>query len=122
LLIGTIAQRPVIWNIGAIARPGAVELVREILLASAAIPAAFPPVLMDVEVDGKLFQEMHVDGGAMPRPSFILPPLLRPESISGADRLRASALPMSSGMGALMRNGRLRTAASSRSPAVPSPQ
>jgi hypothetical protein len=43
LLIGTTdldAQRPVIWNIGAIAasgRPGAVELMRKILLASAAI-------------------------------------------------------------------------------------
>jgi hypothetical protein len=79
LLIGTTdldAQRPVIWNIGAIAasgRPGAVELLRKILLASAAIPAAFPPVLIDVEVDGKPYQEMHVDGGAIAQ-TFLYPP------------------------------------------------
>ena len=81
LLIGTTdldAQRPVIWNIGAIAesgRPGAIELVRKILLASAAIPAAFPPVLIDVEVDGKPYQEMHVDGGAIAQ-TFLYPPTL----------------------------------------------
>ena len=81
LLIGTTdldAQRPVIWNISAIAasgRPGAVELVRKILLASAAIPAAFPPVLIDVEVDGKPYQEMHVDGGAITQ-TFLYPPRL----------------------------------------------
>ena len=81
LLIGTTdidAQRPVIWNIGAIAasgRPGSVELLRKILLASAAIPAAFPPVLIDVEVDGKPYQEMHVDGGAIAQ-TFLYPPTL----------------------------------------------
>jgi hypothetical protein len=81
LLIGTTdldAQRPVIWNIGAIAasgRPGAVELLRKILLASAAIPAAFPPVLIDVEVAGKPYQEMHVDGGAIAQ-TFLYPPTL----------------------------------------------
>jgi Patatin-like phospholipase len=81
LLIGTTdldAQRPVIWNIGAIAasgRPGAVGLVRKILLASAAIPGAFPPVLIDVEVDGKPYQEMHVDGGAIAQ-TFLYPPTL----------------------------------------------
>jgi hypothetical protein len=70
LLIGTTnldLGRPVFWNIGAIAasgRPGALELVRRILLASASIPGAFPPVLVDVESDGRAYQEMHVDGGA----------------------------------------------------------
>ena len=54
LLIGTTnldSQRPVIWNIGAIAasgRPGAIELVRKILLASASVPGLFPPVLKAV--------------------------------------------------------------------------
>jgi predicted acylesterase/phospholipase RssA len=81
LFIGTTdldAQRPVIWNIGVIAasrRPGAVDLVRRILLASAAIPAAFPPVLIDVEADGKSYQEMHVDGGAIAQ-TFLYPPSL----------------------------------------------
>jgi len=81
LFIGTTdldAQRPVIWNIGAIAasgRPGAVELVRRILLASAAIPGAFPPVMIDVDVDGVPHQEMHVDGGAIAQ-TFLYPPTL----------------------------------------------
>jgi hypothetical protein len=71
LMIGTTdldAQRPVIWNIGAIAasgRPGALDLVRKILRASAAIPGLFQPVLIDVELDGKKYQELHVDGGAI---------------------------------------------------------
>jgi len=81
LLIGTAdidAQRPVIWNLGAIAvsgRPGAFDLLRKILLASAAIPVAFPPVLIDVEVDGKPYQEMHVDGGAIAQ-TFLYPTTL----------------------------------------------
>lgn len=62
------AGRPVLWNIGAIAasgHPKALDLVRHILLASAAIPAAFPPVLFEVEAHGKTYEEMHVDGGAV---------------------------------------------------------
>ena len=71
LLIGTTdldAQRPAIWNIGAIAasrHPQSLKLFRNILLASASIPGAFQPVLLDVEIDGARFQEMHVDGGAI---------------------------------------------------------
>jgi hypothetical protein len=70
LLIGTTnldVQRPVIWNIGALAAsgdPAALGLFRQILLASASIPGAFPPVLIDVEHAGRRFHEMHVDGGA----------------------------------------------------------
>jgi hypothetical protein len=58
---------PVIWNMGAIAAssdPKSLELFRKILLASASIPGVFPPVMIDVEVDGVPYQEMHVDGGA----------------------------------------------------------
>jgi hypothetical protein len=81
LLIGTTdldARRPVIWNIGAIAasgQPQAVDLFRKILLASAAIPAVFPPVLIDAEVNGQRYQEMHVDGGAIAQ-MFLYPPAL----------------------------------------------
>lgn len=70
LLIGTSdmdAQLPVAWNIGAIAgsgHPRALDLVRRLLLASAAIPGAFPPVMIDVTLDGNTYEEMHVDGGA----------------------------------------------------------
>jgi len=78
LLIGTTdldAQAPVIWNIGAIAasgHPRALETVRRILLASAAIPGAFPPSMFDVTLDGKAYQEMHVDGGTFVQ-SFLYP-------------------------------------------------
>jgi len=62
------AQQLVVWNMGAIAashHPGAVGLFRKVLLASASIPSAFPPVYFDVEADGKLYDEMHVDGGTI---------------------------------------------------------
>src|SRR3954454_23881357 len=79
LLIGTTkldARRPVIWNIPQIAasrHPKALDLVQDILVASAAIPGAFPPVMIDVEIDGKPYQEMHVDGGASAQ-VFVYPP------------------------------------------------
>jgi predicted acylesterase/phospholipase RssA len=60
------AERSVVWNMGAIAAHGgdaALNLFRSVLLASSAIPGGFPPVLIDVEANGKTFQEMHVDGG-----------------------------------------------------------
>ncbi|MHC4498315.1 MAG: patatin-like phospholipase family protein, partial [Planctomycetota bacterium] len=71
LYIGTTnldAQRVVIWDMGAIAssgHPGALKLFRKVMLASASIPGAFPPVRFDVEVDGKKYDEMHVDGGVV---------------------------------------------------------
>lgn len=60
------ARRPVVWNVTKIAashQPGAIELIQKIMLASASIPGAFPPVMINVEADGKSFEEMHVDGG-----------------------------------------------------------
>ena len=69
LYIGTThmdAQRLVVWNMGKIAQIGdkeALQLFRDVLLASASIPTALPPVLIPVEVDGKLYDEMHTDGG-----------------------------------------------------------
>jgi hypothetical protein len=70
---------PVIWNIGAIAesgRPERVALIRKILLASAAVPAFFPPVMFDVTVDGAAHQELHVDGGASMQ-TFLYPVALQ---------------------------------------------
>jgi predicted patatin/cPLA2 family phospholipase len=87
LLIGTTnldAQRANIWNIGAIAAsgdPGALDLIRKILRASSAIPGFFQPVLIDVEMDGKSYQELHVDGGAIAQ-MFLYPPSIRLEDIS----------------------------------------
>lgn len=87
LLIATTnldARRPVVWNMGAIAASGspkAGELFRNILRASAAIPGVFPPVMIDVELDGKPFQEMHVDGGAMAQ-TFLYPPSIKLAEVS----------------------------------------
>lgn len=69
LLVGTTnldAERPVIWDMGAIASsraPGRKGLFRDILVASASIPAVFPPVRLSVTADGRKYDEMHVDGG-----------------------------------------------------------
>jgi predicted acylesterase/phospholipase RssA len=68
--------RPVIWNLGAIAESGpprARELIVDVLLASASIPAIFPPVMINANVDGQTFQEMHVDGGTVAQ-AFMYPP------------------------------------------------
>jgi hypothetical protein len=81
LLIATAnldQQRAVLWNIGAIAasgHPDALELVRKIILASAAIPGAFPPVMIDVEVNGQRYQEMNVDAGVVAQ-TFLYPSYL----------------------------------------------
>ena len=87
LEIGTTdldAGRAVTWNMGVIASshsPGALKLFRSIMIASASIPGAVSPVMIDVEVDGKHFQEMHVDGGVITQvflyPSRILPELAK---------------------------------------------
>lgn len=69
LLVGTTqldAQRLVIWDMGAIATsqdPGAPDLFRKVLLASASMPAIFPPVYITVTAGGTQYDEMHVDGG-----------------------------------------------------------
>jgi hypothetical protein len=79
LWIGTTnldAGRPVIWDIGEIAlsnKTNALKLVHKILLASSAVPGVFPPVIIDVEVDGQKFTELHVDGGVT-RQAFFYPP------------------------------------------------
>jgi len=60
------AERYVVWDMGAIAAHGgdaALQLFRNVLLASTSIPGLFPPVLIDVEAKGRRFQEMHADGG-----------------------------------------------------------
>lgn len=78
LLVGTTnldAQRPVYWNMGEIAasrHPKALELFRKVIMASAAIPGAFPPVTIEAESGGRSVEEMHVDGGTT-RDVFIAP-------------------------------------------------
>lgn len=79
LLVATTAvdeERPVLWDMGAIATAGgprALDLFRAIVLASSAVPGVFPPVMVDaVAADGKRFQEMHDDGGTT-APYYLAP-------------------------------------------------
>ena len=82
LLIGTTnldAARPVVWGLGRIARtghPDAKRLVHDVIQASSAIPAVFPPTIIPVETpDGRRFDELHVDGGATQQVMFFSPSL-----------------------------------------------
>jgi predicted patatin/cPLA2 family phospholipase len=89
LLIGTTnidAERPVVWDIGSIAssnESGRLELIREILVASASIPGLFPPVSLKVAADGKVYDEMHVDGGTTNQ-VFLMPSNLSAKKIDQA--------------------------------------
>ncbi len=89
LLVGTgnlDSLEPVIWNMTAIAAskdPRAIPLFRSILLASASIPGAFPPVMIDVDVNGTRYQEMHVDGGTMAQ-VFLFPPSINISKVGAA--------------------------------------
>ncbi|MCW5736885.1 MAG: patatin-like phospholipase family protein [Enhydrobacter sp.] len=72
----------VLWDIGLIASTGhenAAGLIARILLASASIPGAFPPVMINVEAGGRQYQEMHVDGGTVAQVVFY------PASFTGDD-------------------------------------
>lgn len=87
LFVGTVdldARQGVLWNLTRIAAspdPRALDLFRSIMIASAAIPGAFPPVMIDVEANGRPYQEMHVDGGTMAQ-VFVYPPSLKLNALS----------------------------------------
>ncbi len=77
LIVQTVsldAQRPVIWDLGTIASSGAPrskEVFRDVLLASAAIPGVFPPVLIEVDTPNGVRDELHVDGGVFSQSIFV---------------------------------------------------
>jgi len=91
LYVGTTnidTRRFVTWDIGAIAdvssapepeRPKklkeAKKLIVNVLLASCSMPVVFSPVRIDVEIDGKRYTELHVDG-AVTAPIFVPPHVL----------------------------------------------
>ena len=59
-------QRPVNWSMAKIACSNHLEtldLFREVLMAAPFIPAIFSLVIFDVELDGKKYDKLHVDGG-----------------------------------------------------------
>jgi predicted acylesterase/phospholipase RssA len=89
-------QRTAIWDMGriaAIGSPQALILFRDVVGASASIPVVFPPMLIDAEVNGRRFQEMHVDGGVT-APVLTLPEafLLRNEGFATGLRMNIYVL------------------------------
>jgi hypothetical protein len=78
------------------------DTIRRIMLASAAIPGVFPPTMFDVTLDGKPYQEMHVDGGAFAQA------FLYPAALSRQRRARmASGRVVVPAVAYVIRNGRL---------------
>lgn len=78
LYIGTTnldTRRFVVWDLGAIAckaesrdrsdLKATGKLIVDILIASCSLPGVFPPVEIEVEVDGKKYTELHSDGGVI---------------------------------------------------------
>ncbi|MEQ9694522.1 patatin-like phospholipase family protein [Shimia sp. SDUM112013] len=69
LLIGmtnTDAERPVLWDIGAMTQvdtPESHDMIREVVPASASIPFVFEPVRILVTGGTQIRGEFHVDGG-----------------------------------------------------------
>lgn len=59
-------ESTVMWDLGELASEGderSLRLFRDVLVASASIPAVFPPVMIETRrPDGLIIQEMHVDG------------------------------------------------------------
>ena len=102
--------RPVIWNIGEIAsskEPGARKLIVDVLLASASIPGAFPPVMIDVTLDGVKYQEMHVDGGTIAQ-AFLYPPSYSVNEAAARRGIKAAVLRAHrKRIAYVIRNGRL---------------
>jgi len=78
LLVATTAvdsERPVLWDMGAIAGvggPKALALFQDIVLASSAVPGIFPPVMVEAVAGTRHIQEMHDDGGAT-APYYLAP-------------------------------------------------
>jgi predicted acylesterase/phospholipase RssA len=107
LQVGTTdldAGRQVIWNMGKIASssaPGALDLFRRIIIASSSIPGVVSPVMINVEIDGQPFQEMHVDGGVISQ-LFLYP------SRTLTELMKATGKPLQRELHTyVIRNGRL---------------
>jgi hypothetical protein len=110
LYIGTThmdAQRLVVWNMGLIAKrqsPEALDLFRKVMLASVSIPVAFPPVHIEVEIDGKPFDEMHADGGTLTQVFYYMGTL---DAAAGRREIYGNQFQPSGGGLYIIRNGQV---------------
>ncbi|GJE61341.1 patatin-like phospholipase family protein [Methylobacterium trifolii] len=102
LLVATTeidTERPVLWDMGAIATIGGekgLALFRQIVLASSAVPGIFPPVTIEATTsDGRTgqtkdIQEMHADGGTT-APFYLAPKSALIASLTGSGGVRIPA-------------------------------
>ena len=76
-------QTQIVWDMGALAQrtdDASRLLFMDILIASASIPVAFPPVPLTLSNEGRQAVELHVDGGTVanvlvaPEPFLLRPP------------------------------------------------
>jgi len=81
-------------SIAACRHSQALMLFRRILLTSASIPDAFPPVLMDMGYEGRMHQKMHADGSAATQVFFY------PSALDARGLAMPSAVPCSRPSGA----------------------
>jgi hypothetical protein len=58
-------------KIASVGNKDALILFRKVILASASVPVAFPPVYLKVEADNNIYDEMHVDGGISKQVFFL---------------------------------------------------
>jgi len=99
LYVGTTnldTKRINLWDIGAMAKratPDSDRLIRDVITASASIPGFFPPVKIQVTIDGRSYEELHVDG-AISRSLFFRSPYFNPSEREavGPDSLADSNL------------------------------
>jgi hypothetical protein len=114
------AEQPVIWDMGAIASstsPGRMRLFHKVRLASASISSMFPPVFMDVEIEGQKYQEMHVDGGVFFQSFFVGSIVDLPETIRTAHPDHTGNLSSTSTSSAMAGSRPARSRCSERCPA-----
>lgn len=85
LLLGSTdldSKGPYLWDVTEIAasdHPDRGRLIRDVIQASSAIPAVFPPIIIPfVDASGRSGDQLHVDGG-MTRP-FVYRPITAPKS------------------------------------------
>ena len=81
-----------VWDMGAIAssaRDDRLDRFRNILLASTSSPGLFPPVYIDVEVEGEQYWQMHVDG-SLKAPVLVRASMLDRVAATGAGQGRSA--------------------------------
>lgn len=82
------SNRPMIWDMGAIASSGsprALRVFQQVIVTSAAAPILFPPSYVEVEHAGRRYDEMHVDGAVSAQFMLYGQSLTLEEALQSAD-------------------------------------